>query len=82
MHSFLTDRNYTQLTDRAKATRALDFKKLQQMGLIVRQGKGPAPITNAGVDGGRPFSAGWNPASVIKNALKVRYGDLRWAASI
>ncbi|MCL4264101.1 MAG: Fic family protein [Anaerolineae bacterium] len=40
-HGFITDRDYAQLTDRAKATRALDFKKLVEMGLIIRQGKGP-----------------------------------------
>lgn len=37
---FITDRNYAQLTDRAKATRALDFQKLIDLGLIERKGKG------------------------------------------
>jgi Fic family protein len=40
-HGFITDRDYAQLTSRAKATRALDFKKLIEMGLIARQGQGP-----------------------------------------
>ena len=39
-HGFITDRDYTQLTDRAKATRTADFNKLIELGLIVRQGKG------------------------------------------
>ncbi|MBI2315413.1 Fic family protein [Candidatus Daviesbacteria bacterium] len=37
---FITDRDYAKLVDRAKATRALDFKKLMEMGLISRKGKG------------------------------------------
>jgi len=41
-HGFITDRDYAQLTTRAKATRALDFKRLIEMGIIVRQDKGPA----------------------------------------
>lgn len=39
-HEFITDREYAKLTDRAKATRALDFTKLISLGLIVRKGKG------------------------------------------
>lgn len=39
-HSFITDKDYAQLTDRAKATRALDFKKLLELGLIERKGRG------------------------------------------
>ncbi len=39
-HGFITDRDYAQLTDRAKATRALDFNKLINLGLIKRLGKG------------------------------------------
>ena len=39
---FITDRDYSKLTDRAKATRSLDFKKLIDMGLIERKGKGRA----------------------------------------
>ena len=39
-HGFITDRDYTQLTDRAKATRTLDFNKLIELRLIVRLGKG------------------------------------------
>ena len=39
-NGFITDREYAQLTDRAKATRALDFKKLMNLGIIDRKGKG------------------------------------------
>lgn len=39
---FITDRDYAQLVDRAKATRALDFKKLIGLGVIERKGKGKA----------------------------------------
>lgn len=39
---FTTDRDYSKLTDRAKATRTLDFKKLIDLGLITRKGKGKA----------------------------------------
>lgn len=39
-NGFITDRNYAQLTKRAKATRALDFQKLLDLGLIERKGKG------------------------------------------
>jgi Fic family protein len=39
---FITDRAYAQLTDRAKATRTIDFKKLIDLGLIQRKGKGRA----------------------------------------
>ncbi len=39
---FITDRDYAGLTDRAKATRALDFRKLIEQGLIERFGKGRA----------------------------------------
>lgn len=39
-NGFITDRDYSKLTQRAKATRALDFKKLLEMGLIERFGKG------------------------------------------
>lgn len=39
-NGFITDRDYSKLTKRAKATRALDFKKLLEMGLIERFGKG------------------------------------------
>lgn len=37
---FITDRNYAELTDRAKATRTIDFRKLIGLGLIERLGKG------------------------------------------
>lgn len=39
-NGFIADRNYAKLTDRAKATRALDFQKLINLGLIERKGKG------------------------------------------
>ncbi len=39
---FIADRDYAKLVDRAKATRALDFKKLIDLGLISRKGKGKA----------------------------------------
>jgi Fic family protein len=38
----ISDREYALLVDRAKATRTLDFKFLQQHGLIKRRGRGPA----------------------------------------
>ncbi|OGY23466.1 MAG: hypothetical protein A2172_04585 [Candidatus Woykebacteria bacterium RBG_13_40_15] len=39
---FITDSDYAQLGTRAKATRALDFQKLLELGLIERKGKGKA----------------------------------------
>ena len=39
-HGFITDRAYAQFTDRAKATRTLDFQKLLDLGLIERKGQG------------------------------------------
>ncbi|KKS98354.1 MAG: Fic family protein [Candidatus Gottesmanbacteria bacterium GW2011_GWA2_43_14] len=39
---FISDRDYAKLVDRAKATRALDFKKLIELGLISRKAKGKA----------------------------------------
>ncbi|RJQ24687.1 Fic family protein [Candidatus Parcubacteria bacterium] len=39
---FIADRDYIKLVNRAKATRALDFKKLMDLGLISRKGKGKA----------------------------------------
>jgi len=39
---FITNKDYVQMTNRAKATRALDFKKLLKMKLIIRKGKGKA----------------------------------------
>jgi len=39
-HGFITDKEYARLTDRAKATRSLDFKKLLEMDLLVREGRG------------------------------------------
>lgn len=40
VHGFITDRDYVSMTDRAKSTRALDFKFLLDLGVIVRKGKG------------------------------------------
>lgn len=37
---FITDREYSTLTDRAKPTRHLDFRKLIDLGVIVKVGKG------------------------------------------
>ncbi len=39
-HGYITDRDYAQLTDRAKATRTLDFNFLLKLGLIERKGVG------------------------------------------
>jgi Fic family protein len=39
---YITDREYAGITDRAKPTRNLDFKKLIHLGLIEKQGKGKA----------------------------------------
>jgi len=39
-HGFITDREYARQTDRAKATRALDFRKLMEWGMLERHGKG------------------------------------------
>ena len=39
---FIKDKDYSKLTERAKATRSLDFKKLTEMGLIEKNGKGRA----------------------------------------
>jgi Fic family protein len=39
---FIRDKDYARITKRAKATRTLDFKKLRDLGLIRRLGKGRA----------------------------------------
>lgn len=39
-HGSIADRDYAKLTDRARATRALDFRQLIQLGLIKRLGAG------------------------------------------
>ena len=39
-NGFITDRDYAELTDRAKATRTIDFQRLIDLGLIERMGKG------------------------------------------
>lgn len=41
-HDFVTDLDYSKMTNRAKATRALDFNRLIKLGLIKREGKGRA----------------------------------------
>ncbi len=41
-NNFIKDKDYAKITTRAKATRALDFKKLIDLGLIEKMGKGPA----------------------------------------
>ncbi len=38
-NGFITDKDYSALTDRAKATRALDFNRLIELGLIERHGR-------------------------------------------
>jgi len=37
---YVTDREYAKQTERAKATRSLDFKTLIEMGVIERKGRG------------------------------------------
>lgn len=39
-HGFITDKAYAGFTERAKATRSLDFRKLIELGLIERMGRG------------------------------------------
>jgi len=39
---FIKDKDYAKLTNRAKATRALDFQKLLDLEMIERKGKGRA----------------------------------------
>ena len=41
-NGFITDKDYSKLTDRAKATRTSDFQKLMDLKLIERKGKGRA----------------------------------------
>ena len=41
-HGFIKDSDYSTLTARARPTRNLDFKKLIELGLIEKQGKGKA----------------------------------------
>jgi len=41
-NGFITDKDYAKLSERAKATRALDFQKLTELKLIGRKGKGRA----------------------------------------
>ena len=39
---FITDKDYAELTERAKPTRNLDFRKLIDLGIIVKVGNGRA----------------------------------------
>lgn len=39
---YITDKEYSKLTERAKPTRNLDFNKLIDQGIIVKIGKGKA----------------------------------------
>lgn len=41
-HGYITDREYAKLTDRAKPTRNLDFRKLISLDIIEKSGKGKA----------------------------------------
>lgn len=41
-NAYISDRDYAQLTDRAKPTRNLDFRKLIALGMIEKMGKGKA----------------------------------------
>lgn len=41
-HGYISDRDYAKLTDRAKATRSLDLRKLIDLGIIDKTGKGKA----------------------------------------
>ncbi len=41
-NGFIQDKDYAKLTSRAKATRALDFQKLTNLGIIERKSKGRA----------------------------------------
>ena len=41
-NGFIQDKDYAKITNRAKATRALDFQKLISLGMIQREGKGKA----------------------------------------
>ena len=41
-NGYISDRDYAKLTDRAKPTRNLDFRKLIDLGIIEKLGKGKA----------------------------------------
>ena len=41
-HGFISDRDYAKMTDRAKPTRNIDFRKLIDLGIIEMEGKGRA----------------------------------------
>lgn len=40
MNGYITDKKYSEITDRAKATRVIDFNKLIDINMIERKGKG------------------------------------------
>lgn len=46
-HGYISDKDYAKLTDRAKPTRSLDFRKLINLGFIQREGKGRATYYKA-----------------------------------
>lgn len=41
-NGYITDKEYSKLTDRAKPNRNIDFNKLIDLGIIVKMGKGRA----------------------------------------
>ena len=49
---FIADRDYARLVDRARATRALDFKRLIELAVIERKGRGKASYYVVAVDKG------------------------------
>jgi len=55
-NGFITNKKYAELTDRAKATRTLDFQKLLELGFIERKGKGRS--TYYSLSGSDSFSSG------------------------
>jgi Fic family protein len=54
-HGYISDRDYAALTDRAKPTRNLDFRKLIALGIIEKQNKGKATYYKFREDG-KPWS--------------------------
>lgn len=49
-NGFITDRDYAKLTDRAKATRSLDLRRLVEQGVLERQGRGRSTYYQRKVD--------------------------------
>jgi Fic family protein len=41
-HGYINNKRYSQITNRAKPTRSLDFKRLISLGIIEKKGKGKA----------------------------------------